>query len=115
MIKGKFRRGFNVSYDPKFLFSCDFISIPYSEAGTGVRTTFNFFFSHFVLCAGFFFSPPDFRTLDGVWRGLGFGSWLWEIPFGSGSLRIVSVEMQHLIFHDLSSLILDMYGLLSRR
>ena len=81
MIKGKFRRGFNVFYDPKFLFSCDFISIPYSEAGTGVRTTcFNF--SFYVFCAGFsFFSPPTFRAVDGVWRGLGsvlgYGKYHW--------------------------------------
>lgn len=68
MIKGEFRRGFNVFYDPKFLFSCDFISIPYSEAGTGVSTTcFNF--SFYVFSVGFsFFFPSDFF---GLWMAYG--------------------------------------------
>lgn len=90
MIKGKFRRGFNVSYDPKFLFSCDFISIPYSEAAQafGLLSTSSFFLILFSVPASFF--PSDFS--DSGWRmaWFGIGSWLREIPFGSGSLRIVS-------------------------
>lgn len=81
MIKGKFRRGFNVSYDPKFLFSCDFISIPYSEAAQafGLLST-SFFFSFCFLCRLLFF-PPTFRTLDGVWRGL-------ELVLGYGKYHL---------------------------
>lgn len=39
----------------------------------------------------FYFPPSDFS--DSGWRmaWFGIGSWLWEIPFGSGSLRNVSV------------------------
>lgn len=81
MIKGKFRRGFNVFYDPKFLFSCDFISIPYSEAGTGVRLLVSTFLLMFSLPASFFFPLRLFRAVDGVWRGSGlvlcYGKYHW--------------------------------------
>ena len=58
-----------LSYDPKFLFSCDFISIPYSEAGTAFGL-FQLFFGD-VCRLLFSFFLRLFRTLDGVRRGLG--------------------------------------------
>lgn len=88
MTKGK-SSGFNVSYDPKFLFSCDFISIPCSEGAQafGLRvSTFQTF-----LCRLFLFLFNFLRLSDSKWRmaWLGTGYWLWEIPLvGSGSLRI---------------------------
>lgn len=48
-----------------------------------------FFFD--VFCAGFsFFFPSDFSDCGWRMAWFGIGSWLWEIPLGSGSLRIVS-------------------------
>lgn len=81
MIKGKFRRGFNVFYDPKFLFSCDFISIPYSEAGTGVWTTcFNFLFVLFCVPASLFLFSP--LRLFGLWMAYGV-VWDWFLVMGN--------------------------------